>query len=132
MGIHGFRTYEIDAPLATHHREITCEEAQCAAWRNGWVTIIERPNRELSARRIRYIRERSGRRFTMQAGDGVVTFTFPPGQTCFQPHYVLDREPVYRRFDDSSLSGITHARADHWVEDFAEHQDRIARTFQRG
>lgn len=141
LPVTALQTYEIVAPLATHHKRISCEEAGCEAWRYGWKTVIANPSSDLGAQRVRYITEHSGRRYTVKKyGDngvvGAIEFIFPAGQTCFQPHYVLDREPFYRRWGGDyrgrTGDGMTHTRPEHWVEDFAENQGRVARSIERG
>ncbi|WP_084965255.1 hypothetical protein [Thermoactinospora rubra] len=134
-----FKTYQVAAPLPTHWRPATCEEAGCPAYEYGWRTLVDETS-ELGRRQAHYIRRQSGRKFVEDRdAEGLTVFMFAPGQTCFQPHQVpLEREPLYLvrggdwRGDPLGGQPYQHRRAEDWVEDFAEHQDRIARQIERG
>lgn len=132
-----FKTYEIVAPLQTHFRKATCAEVECAAYVNGWVTLV--PSNSDAAL---YIRSgASGRRFT-EVNDsydqliGMTEFMFPPGQQCFasDKHRVpLEREPFYiARGGDARGNPMrerrVHTRASDWQEDFAGHLDRVRQS----
>jgi hypothetical protein len=138
-----YKTYSIAAPRATHWRPATCAEAQCDAYLHGWKTVIDEAT-ELGMGQAYYIREQSGRRFREERLPGGRTeFYFEPGQRCFrsgdQRHYVrLDRQEIYvvrdgdHRGNPRGTEPRRHTRARDWTEDFALHQDRIARQTQRG
>lgn len=116
-----YRTYQIVAPRPTHTRPATCEEVDCAAWRNGWVTMLPKGDA-----RVDYIRRVSGRRFTEGQEAGMVTFTFPAGQQCFgaADHRVsLERDPIFRVRERGQT--VTHTRPELWTEDFSEHLDKV-------
>lgn len=132
-----FKTYEIVAPISTHWRPATCEEVNCAAFLNGWKTIV--PSNSDQAL---YIRSgSSGRRF-METNDsydqaaGLTEFNFPAGQKCFgaDRHRVpLERTPLFIARGGDARGNPTrerrvHDRPEHWVEDFAEHQDRVRKS----
>ncbi|MEU6781497.1 hypothetical protein ABZ912_20015 [Nonomuraea angiospora] len=134
-----YKTYQIVQPLATHFRPATCEEVACGAHAHGWRTLVDE-TAELGQRQAHYIRRQSGRRFVEQrTPEGLTAFTFEPGQRCFGRHQQpLERDPLYfvRGGDwrGNPLGGrpYQHRRGDDWVEDFAEHQDRISRQIERG
>jgi hypothetical protein len=138
---HAYKTYQIVAPDQTHWRPATCEEVNCVAYQNGWTTTVDTAT-ELGQQQAEYIRRRSGRAFTEDSADGrMVTFRFRAGQTCFAAtkHRIrLDRPELYLVRDGDwrgNPLGTTprrHTRGEHWVEDFAEHQDNIARLVERG
>lgn len=127
-------TYALRRPAATHQREATCAEVDCAAYLHGWVTAVD-PTQPLGEKRLTYIRRQSGRRHVEQTRpDGVVEFTFDAGQTCFDTHLVnLDRDPLYLRFIGSRdaygrghlVEPYRHDRPEHWVEDVLESQDHL-------
>jgi hypothetical protein len=131
-----FKTYQIVAPISTHFRKATCEEAQCRGYTLGWKTKLLPDSGQ-----ARYIRSSSGRRFTEERNaDGTVTFTFPPGQMCFRAseHLVsLEREPLYV-VKGGDFRGNPHGvpsvrrNARDWVDDFATHQRAIADRVERG
>lgn len=131
-----FQTYELRAPAATHWRKASCKEVECAGYREGWRTIVP-----VDSPQAQYIRAHSGRSFTEHTMIDLLTeFTFPPGQQCFAAdgHRVpLERDPLYIvRGGDwrGNPTGMLrrHQRAEHWVEDFGEHQLKVARQIERG
>jgi hypothetical protein len=104
------------------------------------VAVDERT--ELGAEQARYIRRNSGRAFVEsregEAGDGLTVFDFAPGQDCFKrgDHRLpLEREPILtvHRGDWRGMQLLRrHIRDVDWVEDFAEHQDRLMTALERG
>ena len=77
-----------------HWREVSCKEIGCVNYANGWKSILsgsDMPN-------IATIR-RSGMGFREEREDGLIIFTFAPGQECFTGqgggHRVaLERDPI--------------------------------------
>ncbi|MFD6035721.1 hypothetical protein ACFWHF_14440 [Streptomyces griseoincarnatus] len=134
-----YKTYQIVAPLASHWRPATCEEVDCPAYTGGWVSRIDEQS-ELGQKQAHYIRKQAGRKFSEdRQPDGLTAFTFPPGQACFQQHQKrLERPELYVvrdgdwRGNPLGTAPRTHSRPDHWVEDFAEHQERLARIIEKG
>lgn len=134
-----YKTYQIVAPPVSHWRPATCQEAGCGAYERGWQTRIDETT-ELGARQAHYIRKVAGRRFTVDRSvEGLTVFTFEAGQVCFQRHQVpLEREPFYFvrggdfRGNPAGVQPFQHRRGEDWVDDFATHQDRIARQIERG
>lgn len=134
-----YKTYQIIAPPATHWRPATCEEAECGAYERGWRTLVDETS-ELGQRQAHYIRSLSGRRFVeARNAEGLTEFVFEAGQRCFAQHQVpLEREPFYFvrggdwRGNPSGVQPYQHARGEHWVEDFAEHQARLNDAIERG
>jgi hypothetical protein len=132
-----YKTYAISSPLSTHYRDGTCDEAGCLAHRHGWQTSVDEAT-DLGQRQAHYIRKLSGRRFTERRTElGLTAFTFEAGQRCFAtPHKVpLGRPEIYvvRGGDwrgDPTRGEATrvHSGPDAWVNDFGEHQDRLARV----
>lgn len=134
------KTYGILAPRSTHWRPSTCAEVECPAWRSGWRTLVQ-VTTELGAQQAYYIRMHSGRAFTAgdPDADGMVTFVFPPGQQCFAEHPKrLEREEIYVvrdgdwRGNPRGTAPTRHKRAADWVDDFANHQDRLATRYGQG
>lgn len=133
------KTYAISSPLATHFRPGSCAEANCAAHRLGWTTSVDEAT-ELGRRQAHYIRSESGRKFTPTRTEaGLTVFTFEAGQKCFQQHQIpLDRPEVYTvrdgdwRGNPRGTETRVHPRAETWVEEFAENQDRLATAMERG
>jgi hypothetical protein len=128
------RTYSIVRPEATHRRPVSCAEFNCDAWSNGWAKAVLpdwSANGYTAADQADYIRTQSGRRYTetVQA-DGVIVFTFPPGQECFTRHTMpVERPALYVRSDGTPgqlTNRYRHDTPEHWAEDFADNQDRLS------
>lgn len=126
-----YQTFQVTAPLATHFRPATCEEVDCPNYLNGWMT------RAQTQEQADYIRRHSGRSFEERESN---VFVFAAGQTCFgaSHHRIrLEREEHYIVRDGDWRGNPTgnkrvHTRADHWVEQFAEHQDWLRTLQERG
>ena len=131
------KTYELRSPLATHWRPATCAEVDCAAQAHGWRTVIDVAT-DLGRVQANYIRLHSGRHFTAEETGTLVTFTFPAGQTCFAEHRApLDRPEFYRVVGGDWRGNprgevYNHANAADWVDDFRNHQDKLATEAQKG
>lgn len=121
--------YRIVRPRATHTKAASCEDADCQAYRGGWVSAIDEAS-ELGQRQAHYIRTRSGRGFTEESGaDGLTRFAFAPGQACFGEHRVdVEREPFFVRHSTNRTT-LRHRSAADWRDDHATEVDRL-RTFQ--
>ncbi len=129
-----YKSFQIASPVATHFRTGTCDEAGCLAHQHGWQTSVDEST-DLGARQAHYIRTTCGRRFTERRTElGFTAFVFEAGQKCFAEHKVpLDRPEFYvTRGGDwrGNPRGEVrrHSGADSWVNEFAEHQDRIHRA----
>jgi hypothetical protein len=131
-------------------RPITCAQAECEAFRNGWVTIVSAN----MADQVRTIARDTGRHFVeAPGGPGLVAFTFPPGQEGFKggDHDHVERIDVVQTFskqDGHAEIGVNSRRqaewfwqpsgdrrklsAQTWVDDFGEHQERLAAEAQKG
>ena len=124
-------------PAVTHTRPATCGQVDCPTQASGWITPVDEST-ELGQKQAHYIRRLSGRIHTEGPRDVFTLFTFPPGEECFESHTVmLDRDPIFvvRGGDwrgNPRREHMTHDRPDYWVEDFAEHQDRLATRVNRG
>lgn len=130
-----YKTYRVDTP---HDRMLrsTCEDTGCAAWQNGWQSLIDESTPQGQAQAA-YIRHQSGRTFReRRTGAGLTVFEFESGQRCFADHKT--RPEIYsvrggdHRGNPAGLRPVKHARAQDWVEDFGEHQQRIADQIERG
>jgi hypothetical protein len=131
---HLMRTYRVAAPLATHYRPGTCEEAGCAAWEHGWETVTDEGT-DLGRRQADYIRRESGRGFTEDRDEGGLTrFVFGAGQQCFAGHRVRNERPERYLVTGGDWRGNPtgerreHKRPGLWQEDFEENQARLRRV----
>jgi hypothetical protein len=132
MPVGAYKTYAISQPKTAHTRLGSCEAAGCEANLYGWKTTVPM----LSAQAA-YIRNSSGRRFREVVVDGQCVFTFYPGQQCFTQHYVQDRPQIFRvrggdwRGNPTGQS-LTHRNGQDWVDDFGEHQAKLAEQIEKG
>ena len=140
MPVQAYKTYGMSMPLASHWRPATCEEVDCEAYRAGWVTTIDLDT-ELGRKQYHYCthedrsRSYSEQRVTMT----LVKLLYKPGNRCFRSgdhRLPLERPVIFSvRGGDwraATTSVRTHVRAEDWIDDFAEHQDKLATAFQRG
>ena len=103
-------------------RPMTCAEAECANRAYGWKTILPFPAK---VEWIEWLRAgKSGKHFVeSQDAPGLVTFTFSPGQDCFQKH--TEREA---RFDIGRKEGgrvLMYSSGDHFVDDSGRHLEKL-------
>jgi hypothetical protein len=146
------KTYQVAAPRSTHTRPATCAEVDCGHWRHGWATRVDERT-DLGMAQAAYIRAecvsastpaspagRARRRYVeTRTPEGLTEFAFPGGQQCFaEDHRVpLERPELFIVRGGDWRGNPTgqhrqHKRPDDWVEDFAEHQQRIATQIQKG
>ncbi|HKJ93968.1 MAG TPA: hypothetical protein VJ957_12435 [Longimicrobiales bacterium] len=129
-----FQTYQVISP-PDRTVVAACQQVGCEAWAHGWETAVDERT-ELGATQARYIRERSGRTYREQrTSAGLTVFRFASGQRCFAEHRTRP-ELYFRRGGDwrGNPTGAVrqHTRAAEWVEDFGEHQQRVADQHERG
>lgn len=138
---HTFKTYGMSMPLRTHWRPATCEEADCQAYRNGWASTFDTAT-DLGLRQYEYCKADRTRSFHMQRVElTLVKFVYKPGNRCFQSD--THRVPLGRparfyvaggdwRGNPRATPVQVHRGAADWVDDFANHQDKIATAIGRG
>ncbi len=133
--VQAYKTYAVHSPITSHFRDATCQEIECGEYASGWITMIDVATK-LGRNQANYIRLHSGRAFTVTEVGTLVTFTFPPGQKCFAQHKIpLDRPEIYTvRGGDwrATTSPARIMRTDDWVDDFANHQDKLKTRIERG
>ncbi len=128
-----YKTYQIAQPLSTHFRKARCEEVECPLNLKGWVTRVP-----IDSQVAGYIRNISKRKFREVVENGERVFTFYPGQQCFAEHMVsLERPQLFIVRDGDHRGNPTrrsrrHTNGKYWVEDFAEHQDRLKTQLEKG
>lgn len=135
-----YKTYAISSPIETHTREVLCEEADCLAHQNGWITRVD-VGLPLGIRQAEYIESRvHGRVFSQWTEDGFIRcFQFPAGQQCFaSPHRVALERPAFFIVRDGDHRGNPRGTApvgrsvDDWVDDFANHQEHLKSEIEKG
>ena len=133
------QTFQVVAPKSTHTRQVTCEEAECRAYRNGWRMKLDLQT-ELGQKQAYYIKHSAGRSYKVIAQrDGLVELEFSANQPCFAEHRVrTDLPEIYRvkggDYRGNPLKTVTrvHKKPEFWVEEFAENQDRLKTRIERG
>lgn len=123
-----YKTYQIVSPP---DRSIVaaCEEVGCVAWLYGWETVVDEST-QLGAKQAHYIRGYARRTYReTKRGDGLTVFRFESRQRCFAEHRT--RPEVYAvkggdwRGNPQGIPPRIHTRPADWVEDFAEHQEKL-------
>ncbi len=130
-----YKTFGMSMPARTHRRRATCEEVMCLPYLNGWRTILP-----LGSEHVDVVRSLRGRySFTEGLDDGLVTFTFPPGQACFKAseHTIQLDRPAHFYVAHGDFRGYVqsprvHQRSQDWVDEFANHTDKIKTAVERG
>jgi hypothetical protein len=132
-----YKTYAIASPIETHTRAATCQEVECLAYQNGWITEID-VSTTLGQNQAAYIQHRSGRSYSVEQNGSQVKLTFPAGQECFHPHRVALDRPAIFVVRDGDWRGNPRGTSpvirtpDDWVDDFANHQISVANQIERG
>lgn len=131
------KTYAIVRKDGLHYRPATCAEVECPQWAHGWQTRVPTGS-DLD----KYLASKAhGRAFTYGFREkGERTYLFPSGQECFRSsmHRVpIEREPFFVVRDgdwrgNPRGTAAVNRRPDDWVDDFANHQQRIADARDRG
>lgn len=134
-----YKTFQVLAPTATHFRDVACEHVNCIAQAHGWKTAVDERT-ELGAAQAHYIRTASGRKFTEdRTPEGLTVFDFEAGQQCFAQHKErLEVPAIYLvrggdwRGNPLGIEARQHTRPEWWVEEFGEHQQKLADEIEKG
>jgi hypothetical protein len=138
MPAHMYKSYKWVRPLGTHWTEAACWEVGCEQYRNGWVTTIDETT-GLGQKQAHYIRHDITRKHTETKNVlGLTEFKFESGQKCFRQHKKpLEREPFFliaggdHRGNPAGVPA-RYMEAEDWIDDFANHQDKIKSAIERG
>ena len=138
LGPERYKSYSWRQPLETHFRRVSCADVQCADYRHGWVTLVDTAT-ELGQRQFDYLSHDTSRSPHMEkTGTSLVSFTYPPGSQPFdstrhEHHKPIGYDPImlvhggdFRGNPRREPARIM--RAADWIDDFATHQDRLARA----
>lgn len=117
------QTYSLRSPLATHFRPASCAEVRCPAYAAGWVTRVP------AGSQLEGLVRTSGRHWVAEVRDGAeVVFSFEAGTSCFRA--ASHRTPLDRPEQFIVRTGRgparLHTRPADWVEDLAEHLEKVA------
>lgn len=131
-----YKTYQIVSPLSTHWRPATCAEMDCPNYLKGWRLRVEGlPLDMLHAAKT------SGRKFSeLNVSENENWLVFEAGQPCFRAsehRALLDKQEIYIVRGGDYRGNPTgevrkHTSPIFWREDFAEHQEKVARQIQQG
>ncbi len=134
--VQDYKTYQIVSPLQTHWRKATCAEIDCPHYINGWRVRVEGlPPEMLHAART------AGRKYTeLNVSENENWLVFESGQPCFRAaehRKLLDKQEIFVVRDGDHRGNPTgrvrkHVRGSDWQEDFAEHQEKIAKRIEQG
>ncbi|MGW1532335.1 hypothetical protein [Streptomyces aureus] len=137
MAPQAYKTYAVVQPLATHWRPATCAEVDCPHYLNGWRTRVENCTDDLL-----HAAKTSGRRYReFRVAAGETYLIFEAGQPCFAAathRKQIGREPLYIVRDGDHRGNPRRTRARQhltpatWVEDFSEHQQKLADEIKKG
>lgn len=132
--VQAYQTYSISQRPDVLVRA-ACQQVGCPAWLGGWETSLDETT-ELGRQQAAYIRTQAGRTFREQrTAAGLTVFRFDSGQRCFAEHKTNPEAYGVRDGDwRGNPTGRVrqHQRAADWVEDFGEHQLRIADQQEKG
>jgi hypothetical protein len=140
-----FQTFSMRRPLGTHWRKATCAEYECNEYLRGFVLKIDLGT-DLGQRQYHYVTHDRTRSYTLdRVGDRLVHVLYGPGNECFASaakeatHIVQNGRPPFYLVSGGDWRGnprgtprYVHRRPEDWVENFAEHQDKLATIKQRG
>lgn len=140
------KRYQFKAPPSTHYRPATCAEVDCPWYLDGFQVRLDEATAD-GAARAAYLRadgvrdgtaglrpQGSDVRYYRETREGGVTvFTYPPGTRGMgcQHRIRLERPEIYIVRSGLAKPRI-HTSAEHWVEDFANHQQMLHDLHQEG
>lgn len=131
------QTYRIVSPADVFIKTV-CEQVGCVAWRHGWDSIVDETS-DLGMAQAAYFRSgQSGRSYRElgRRADGLTVFRFEARQRCFADHRTRAERYLVQggdfRGNPRGIRPRLHTAPGHWVEDFAEHQQRLADAQQKG
>lgn len=135
-GVQDYKTYQIVAPLSTHWEPATCQQVGCPDYANGWRVRVEGLPPEML-----HAAKNSGRRYReLEVAQNDNWLVFEAGQPCFRAsehRRLLDKQEIFIARDGDYRGNPTgvvrrHTSPEFWLEDFSEHQERIAQQTQQG
>lgn len=136
-----YTTFSVAMPHGPEfERAATCEEIDCDAWRNGWMTRVPAASLDLVEAVMK-----SGRPFTEVTGLGSSEreFLFAPGTPCFRAstHRIAVRPDLPQLFvvrdgdwrgNPRHTEARIHKRPEDWVENFQETTAAVVDRIERG
>lgn len=135
-GPSAYKTWQIAAPISTHWRPASCEEANCEQYRNGWQVRAE----GLTAQEL-HLATHCGRKYRLAAvAAGESYLVYEAGQPCFRSgtHRVrIEREERFLVTGGDWRGNPRQERREHhnaaeWQEEMAGHLDQLHTAYERG
>jgi hypothetical protein len=134
--VQDYKTYQILSPIPTHWVPASCADIDCPQYLKGWRVRVEGLPPEMV-----HTARTTGRKFTeLNISETENWLVFEAGQPCFrasQHKKLLDKQEIFVARDGDFRGNPTgnvrkHTRPEFWLEDFAEHQEQLARQIQQG
>ena len=131
------KTFSILMPTKSHWRKASCAEVDCPRYLRGWKSQVE----VMTERQIHLIKAAKYRYRELSVKPGETWWLFEAGQTCFQAadHRIRLGKPELFVVRDGDWRGnprrtpeLRHKRPEFWVEQFSEHQAKLARARNEG
>lgn len=134
-----YKSYKISAPLHSHWRPASCEEFRCDDFLHGFALHMD-VSTELGRKQFAFVRQDKSRKCTLQnTGLNRWTATYGPGTKPFAGPKHDHRLPIGRpprllvvggdwRGNPRGTPTVVHKRMEDWVDDFATHQDKLAKA----
>jgi hypothetical protein len=105
-------------------RKLTCEEANCVGYLNGWRTLLSIPAQQ---NLVDFIRSGRTEKIFVEKreGDGLVAFEFPPGQQCLKPDH-WERQPIFNVYrKETEGRTLLYPGPDEFIEDSDKHLRKL-------
>lgn len=134
--VQDYKTYQILSPLSTHWRPATCADIDCPDYLGGWRVRVEGLPPEML-----HTAKTTGRKFTeLHISENENWLVYEAGQPCFRAPFhkkLLDKQEIFVARDGDFRGNPTgnvrkHTRAEFWIEDMQENQQRLERLRERG
>lgn len=134
---HLYETFSIRAPKPTHWRDATCEEVDCQYMARGFRLSVDETKQvgQANAAKLRKDPQRSPKEYRDEFG--MTIFEYPSGTRCMGKHTKrLDLPEIFtvrggdHRGNPKRTPVRTHTKAEFWVEEFAEVQDKINKALE--
>lgn len=120
------KVYRTTSPINAKHHILTCQQADCENYKNGWKVRVE----GLPAHILHYVTT-SGKVYQkIQISADETWLFFKAEQTCFEDHYSPYRPAYYYSKDRNGVR--THTKAEFWVEEHQENLEAIKDRLEKG
>jgi hypothetical protein len=134
-----YETYGMALPLKTHWVPASCEEVNCEPFLYGFVTTID-VSTPLGQKQYDFLIKDRKRTYSLQRPSmHIFKFIYPPGTICmaYADHKLPKDRPgtFYKRRGDYRLVGQRpqiFKRPEDWVDEFGNHQLKLAALIQKG